>query len=82
MASACRSDGRSSIPEKFEALYVLTFIHIKMAVEILVEQLEAVFPSIRSAYSDVAVSNTLSTIMVQWNGLSSKRILSFKVIVH
>lgn len=53
-----------------------------MTLEELVQQLEAVFLSIRSAYSDVAVSNTLSTIMVQWNGLSSKRILSFKVIVH
>ena len=42
------------IPEKFKALYVLIFIHVKMTLEELVQQLEAVFLSIRSAYSDVA----------------------------
>jgi len=34
------------------ALYVLIFIHVKMTLEELVQQLEAVFLSIRSAYSD------------------------------
>ena len=53
------------IPEKTEALYFLIFIHLKMTLEELVQQLEAVFASIRSAYSDLVVSNTLSTIMVQ-----------------
>lgn len=42
------------IPEKFKALYVLIFIHVKMTLEELVQQLEAVFLAIRSAYSDVA----------------------------
>jgi len=73
------------IPEKFKALYVLIFIHVKMTLEELVQQLEALFLAIHSAYSDVAFSNTLSTIMVQWIGCnwsSSKRIISFKVIVH
>ena len=75
MASACRSDGRSSIPEKIEALYVLIFIHIKMAVEKLVQQLEAAF---------VTVHWTLHVFYVEYQlyRLPSRRILSFKVIVH
>lgn len=66
MALACRSDGRSYIPEKLEAVYVLILIHVKMTLEELVQQLEAVFVSIQSVYSDLVVSNTLYTIMVQW----------------
>ena len=53
------------IPQKTEVLYFLIFIHLKMTLEELVQQLETVFASIRSAYSDLVVSNTLSTIMVQ-----------------
>ena len=79
--SATLSDGRSS-PEKFEALYVLIFIHVKMTLEELAQQLEAVFTSIQSAYSDVVVSNTLSTIMVQWNRLSPRGSFVLRAIVH
>ena len=79
-APACRTHGRSSIPEKLEALYVLVCIHMKMTLEELVQQAEAMFTSIQgllhTAYSDVAVSTILSffcfTIMVQRNRLSAK----------
>eukprot|EP00434_Breviolum_minutum_P046601 symbB.v1.2.042316.t1/scaffold9730.1/size2485/1 len=62
-APACRTHGRSSIPAKFEALYVLVCIHMKMTLEELVQQAEAMFTSIQgllqSAYSAVKRDSSL-----------------------
>jgi len=46
------------------ALYVLIFIHVKMTLEELVQQLEAVFLSIRSAYSDLNSKGSLLNVNI------------------